>query len=162
MEAFETIFNRDAHFRWKPAAGAGLIAGAITWLLSHGTPWFTSGLVSPTLMGRDLKAPGLVDPVASLVTVLALLLVSIAYGLVIGAIVSRVRALWGVVTGALIGLGLYLLNFAVFHIFLGVNWSDGEWSVIVTHLVFGLVAAGAYKGLAPSRGLPQAPGQQHS
>ena len=147
----DSIVNRSARLDWGAAVLAGLIAGAIAWLLSHGIPWFTSGLVSPTLMGRDLKSPGLVDPYASVMTVLAQLVVAIGYAMIVAPLVTRLRGLWAMALGGVIGLGLYALNFCVFHFFLGVAWSGGELPVIVTHVVFGMIAAGTYKGLAARR-----------
>lgn len=133
---------------------AGVFSGIIVWLLSHGTPWFTSGLVSPTLMGRNLKPPGVVNPSASVVTVLAQLATSICYGLVIAFLVTPFRRLWALVAGGVVGFGLYGLNFLVFHLIQDVTWSTAEWAVIVTHFVFSIVAAGLYKGLAAGRRAP--------
>src|SRR4051812_14660301 len=109
------VVIHNAQFRWGAAIGAGLFTGGILWLLSHGTPWFSSGMVSPTLMGRDLKPPGLVDPSRSVAIVLAQAVVSVAYGLVIGAVAARLRRMWAVMAGGAIGLLLYLLNFGIFH-----------------------------------------------
>jgi hypothetical protein len=147
----DSVVNRSARLDWGAAVLAGLIAGGIAWLLSHGIPWFTSGLVSPTLMGRDLKPPGVVDPYASFMTVLTQLGVAVAYGLIIAPLVTRLRGLWAMALGGVIGAGLYALNFCVFHLLLGVAWSGAELSVIVTHVVFGMIAAGTYKGLAARR-----------
>jgi hypothetical protein len=149
----DSVFNRSARLEWGAAVLAGLIAGVIAWLLSHGIPWFTSGLVSPTLMGRDLKPPGLIDPYRSVITVLAQLVVAIGYSLVIAPLVTRFRGVWAIGAGGLIGLALYGCNFCVFHFLLRVDWSNGELAVVVTHVVFGMLAAGAYKGLAARRAL---------
>ena len=147
----DDIINRDARFDWAAAVWGGLIAGAVVWLLSHGIPWFTSGMVSPTLMGRDLKPPGLVDPFRSAMTILAQAVVSVAYAFVIALLVTRLRGMWAVGLGMLIGVGLYALNFLVFHFLLTVDWTGGELAVLVTHVVFAAMAAGAYKGLAARR-----------
>jgi len=142
------IINRAARFSLKAALSAGLIAGTILWLFSHGTPWFTSGMVSPTLMGRDLKPSGLLDGFPSTVTVLAQLAVAIGYTLVIAAVVTHLRGMWAIGVGGVVGLILYCFNFLVFHLLLTLNWTGTEVPVIVTHVVFGMVAAGLYKGLA--------------
>jgi hypothetical protein len=144
----DDILIPDARVNWGMAVVAGLISGLVVWLLSHGTPWFTSGLVSPTFMGRDLKAPGAVNPAGSLLTVVAHLAISICYALVIAALVSRFRAIWALGVGALVGLALYALNFVVFTLLWNVNWTGGELPVLVTHVVFALAVAGLYKGLA--------------
>ncbi len=53
--------REDASFlnsvRWGPAIQAGLIVGAITFLLSRGIPWVGSGAINPAVMGREI-APG--------------------------------------------------------------------------------------------------------
>ena len=148
----DLILNRDGRFRPGAAMGAGLVGAVLLWLFSHGTPWFTSGMISPTLMGRDLKAPGLVDPAGSTITVLALLIVSLGYAFIVAGSVTRLRGVWALVAGALIGGVLYCLNFAVFHFLRGVDWvSATELPVIVTHVVFCAVVAGLYKGIAARR-----------
>ena len=150
MEANQ-IINRSARFNLTAAISAGLVSGAVLWLFSHGTPWFTSGMVSPTLMGRDLKPAGAVDGFSSTLTVLAQLVVAVGYTLIIAAVVSRLRGMWAAALGGVVGLGLYVLNFLVFHFLLTVDWTGTEVPVIVTHVVFGMVAAGIYKGLAARR-----------
>jgi hypothetical protein len=146
---FDGVINREARVRWTSAALAGLITGAVVWLLSHGVPWFTSGLVSPTLMGRDLKRPGVIDPTTSLTTVLAQILVSVCYACIIAPLITRFRGMWAVGIGALAGLVLYAINFAIFHLLTGADWNAGrEITVMVTHFVYGAIVAGLYKGLA--------------
>lgn len=143
--------NPEARIHWFAAVTASVLAGAIVWLFSHGTPWFTSGMVSPTLMGRDLKAPGLVDPTGSFMTVVAQIVVSICYGLVITPIVYKLRGIFAILAGGVIGLILYALNFLFFHLAYGIGWSHLEPPVILTHVVFTMIAAGLYKGLAARR-----------
>lgn len=149
----DDIVNREARLNWKAAVFAGLIAGGVVWLLSHGIPWFTSGLVSPTMMGRDLKPAGLVNPVRSIITVLAHAGAAVAYAVVIALLAGRLRGLWAVALGALVGLGLYAVNYCVFHFLPAVDWTGSELPVVVTHVVFSMFAAGAYKGLAARRSL---------
>jgi hypothetical protein len=108
-------------------------------------------MVSPTLMGRDLKPSGTADSYAALVTIVAQLLVSLLYACIIAPLVTRFRGMWAIGLGGLIGLGLYGLTFLVFHFLQGLDWSGSELPVLVTHLVFGLVVAGLYKGLAARR-----------
>lgn len=150
------IINPEARLDWGAAVLAGLATAAIAWLLSHGIPWFTSGMVSPTLMGRDLKPPGELDAYRSTMTILAQAVTGVVYALIIALGVTRFRGLWAVGLGTLIGVGLYLVNLAVFKMAKGVDWSGSEWQVVVTHIVFGAVAAGAYKGLAARRSTARA------
>jgi hypothetical protein len=144
----DEIINPQARMDWGAAVLAGVIAGAIDWLLSHGMPWFTSGLIAPNLMGRDLHGLGAFDGYSDAMTILAQFVIGIGYGLIVAPLVTHLRGLWAIATGGLLGLGLYGLNFCVFHFLVGVHWSAAELSVIVAHVVFGLVVAGLYKGLA--------------
>ena len=71
------------------------------------------------------------------------LLVSLVYGLIISRIVATLRRRRAFFTGALV---LYAVNFgAVSTIW---PWLRGaEFSAVVTHILFGLIKAGAYRGL---------------
>jgi hypothetical protein len=75
----------------------------------------------------------------------------VGYALVIALVVTRLRGMWAVALGAAVGLGLYCLNFLVFHFLLTVDHTATEVPVLVTHVVFAAIAAGAYKGLAARR-----------
>jgi hypothetical protein len=155
----DQIINRDARIDWSGAVWAGLIAGGVFWLFSHGTPWFTSGMISPTMLGRDLKPPGLVDAYRSTATALIEFGVAVGYTVVLAMLVTRLRGIWAIGAGGLAGIGLYLVNFAVFRSMLEVNWTGTELPVLVTHVAFCMVAAGIYKGLAARRFLAQAPAE---
>jgi len=73
------------------------------------------------------------------------LAIAIVYGLVIAFGVVRFRKGWGILVGGLIGCVLYLLNFVVIS-GLFPAWRGNEPSVLFTHIVFGLLAAGGYRG----------------
>jgi hypothetical protein len=141
-------------FHLGPALGAGFIAGAILLIVPRGSPWGALTFFSPAIMGRAV--PGHVQ---ILVWVLHLA-VSLVYGLIISRIVATLRRDRAFVMGALAGLVLYAINFGVISAF----WpalKGAEFSVVITHLVFGLISAGAYRGLlkrkrdAPVAGLPE-------
>jgi hypothetical protein len=132
---------------WRAAILAGLIAGGIVWLFSHGLPWFTSGMITPTLMGRHLKPPGLVIGSRSVAIGAAHLVVAVLYTLAIASLISKVRGLWALALGGVLGLILYCLNFAFFRVAQIADWSGTELPILVTHAVFGAVAAGLYKGM---------------
>lgn len=153
---YDQFINPAARFSWKAAVLAGLIGAGIAWLLSHGLPWFTSGMVSPTLLGRDLKPAGLIDPLGSVVTTITLVVVSVLYALIIAPLVTRLRGMWAVAVGGVIGFGLYLLNYAVFRLLMNADLTGTEFPVLVTHVTFGAVVAGLYKGLANRGGAVQA------
>jgi hypothetical protein len=131
------------HFHLGPALGAGFIAGVILLIVPHGSPWSSLTFFSPVIMGRTV--PGSVEIPLVLVSALHLA-VSLVYGLIISRMVATLRRRRAFVTGALAGLVLYAINFGVVSAF----WPSlrgGEFAVVVTHVVFGLITAGAYRGL---------------
>ena len=128
--------------QWGPAVGAGVITGFVLLLVPRGSPWASLTFFSPVVVGRETSLLGLAPEGAWLLH----LLVSLVYGLIISLAVARLRKQRAIFTGGLLGLALYLINFGVVSTF----WPairGNEFSVIFTHLVFGLVAAGAYRGL---------------
>jgi hypothetical protein len=129
-----------SQFHVAPALGAGLIAGAILLVVPRGSPWSSLTFFSPAIMGRAVQGAPLL-----LVSTLHLA-VSLVYGLIISRIVATLRRQRAFVTGALAGLVLYAVNFGVVSAF----WPSSrgaEFSVVVTHVVFGLITAATYRGL---------------
>ena len=146
------------HLQWGPALGAGLIAGAILLVVPRGSPWSSVTFFSPVIMGRRL-APGIEMALASVW--LIHLAVSIVYGLVISRIVSALTQTRAVVIGGLIGLALYLGNLLTVSLW----WPQmrgNEVSVVFTHFVFGLLAAGAYRGLLKRKSTTATPAPSSS
>jgi len=138
--------------RWAMIATVALIAGAFFLLVARGIPWASSGLVSPTLMGREIKPPESVDWLLSFGVSLIHMVVALLYGFIIGPIVHWLRGVPAIFIGGLIGLLLYLLNYAFFN-FAFTLPDQRELPALVTHLAFGMIMAGGYKGVA-RRDLP--------
>jgi hypothetical protein len=126
-----------------PATAAGLIAGAVLLIVPHASPWEGLTTFTPAVLGRVLPASWGVPAVG--VAALHLVL-SVIYGFVISLAVINIHELRAVFMGGLVGLGLYLLNFGIVSAWLP-ELRANEVSVIITHGVFGLIAAGAYRGL---------------
>ena len=78
------------------------------------------------------------------------LALAIVYGLVVCRFVASYRIQRALVTAGLAGLALYILNFAVVS-FIWRAAPRNEVSVVFTHIVFALIAAGAYRGLLRRR-----------
>jgi hypothetical protein len=130
-------------FHLRPALEAGFIAGVILLFVPHGSPWSSLTFFSPVIVGRTV--PGTIQMPLLLVWLLHLA-VSLLYGLIISRMVATLRRRRAFVTGALAGLLLYAVNFGLVTAFW--PWLRGaEFSVVVTHVVFGLITAGAYRGL---------------
>lgn len=143
--------SRRRSVRWTAALAAGVVAGVVLLILPYGLPWVVSGIIDPAIMGRQVYAGEGVGPGQRLLVGLLHMLVAIAYGFVIAPIVHRLRPLLAFVAGALAGAGLYAINYFVFAAFFPSFAGQYEAGTIVAHLVFGALAAGAYKGLAPRR-----------
>lgn len=79
-------------------------------------------------------------------TVVLHLALAIIYGVLISFVVSHIRQMAAVLTGGVAGLVLYLINLGVVTLCFPAMRGN-EVSVFVTHVVFGLIAAGAYRGL---------------
>jgi hypothetical protein len=133
----------DNRLQWGPAVGAGVIAGAILLLVPRGSPWSALTFFSPVIMGRSLP-PG-VELSLPLVWMLHMA-VSIIYSLLITRVVAGLRQQRAILTGSLMGLILYVVNLAIVSIWRR-DFPGNEVSVVFTHVVFGLIAAGAYRGL---------------
>jgi hypothetical protein len=131
------------HFQWLPALGAGFIAGAILLLVPRANPWSAMTVFSPVVMGRTLP-PSVAVPLP--ISVLLHLGISLIYGLVISRVVTSLRLERAVPVGGGSGLVLYLLNFVVVSLFFP-PLRYNEVSAAIAHLAFGLIAAGAYRGL---------------
>jgi hypothetical protein len=126
-----------------PAAIAGLIAGAVMLIVPHASPWEGLTTFTPAVIGRVLPMSWGVPGAGVVALHLAL---SVIYGFIISLVVINIHELRAVFIGGLVGLGLYLINFGIVSAWLPALRGN-EVSVIITHGVFGLIAAGAYRGL---------------
>lgn len=133
----------SGHFQISPAVAAGLIPGVILLILPHATPWEGLTLFTPAIMGRQVPASWGMNAFGVAVIHLAL---SLVYGLIVSLTVINIRELRALWVGGGVGLILYGLNLLVVSLWIPGLRSD-EVPVALTHLVFGLVAAGAYRGL---------------
>jgi hypothetical protein len=135
------------HLQWLPAVNAGLIAGGILLVVPRGNPWSALDFFAPVVMGRIFPESWSVPLIACFVMHLGL---SVLYSLIISRVVVGVTQLRAVITGGIVGLFLYLLNLGAVT-FAAPGLRGNEVSVAFTHLVFGLIAGGAYRGLLRRR-----------
>lgn len=144
MEAYsEEDRTERRRIDFKAALGAGLVVGLLIALFPRGSPWAGLTFFSPTVMGRAMGEPG-GSFMAALLPHLAL---AIGYAIIIGLVIERLRRVKAVIAGAIVGCVLFLINWAVFN-FLVQDGVGRESVVFFTHLAFGLICAGAYKGLS--------------
>jgi len=146
---------RRSH-RWGAAIKASLIAGAIVWLFPSGNPW--TSFASPSaahIMGRTVS----MDPAATQLSLeampahLAHFAVAIVYGLIILAVVYRLRSWRAILAGVISGLVLYGINFAAFRMFAPQFTGPWEFNVALAHVLFAGITAGVIRGFlrAPVR-----------
>jgi len=149
MTRIESIQQQDEaakhSLRFDKAILAGLGVGLIFFFVSRGLPWF-SAEIPDAAMGRPLFS-GVPDSGTFLWALGVHFLLALGYALVIAAAVFRLSPLRAVLTGGLVGLGLYALNFIVFRYGMGYP-SVEELPIIVTHFAFALATAGAYKAFS--------------
>lgn len=132
--------------RWKRAVQVGLGVGAIMFLLTRGIPWVGSGAIDPAVMGREV-APGTeATPLFSMRVIGMHLLVSMLYALIIAPIVHGFRPWTAGAVGAVVGLVLYFINYALAGMMTESAITQREWPAIALHVIFGIVTAEAYKG----------------
>jgi hypothetical protein len=142
---------------WRSAAIAGIAAGVVATLAEIAMWWASSAPLPATLfrdarlaaaivMGRQvLPPPATFDWPVMLVATLVHFALSIAYGLALGFMISRLSARWSLLAGAVFGLCLYAINMYGFTLFF--PWFDTvrDWITAAAHVVFGMVAASVYK-----------------
>jgi hypothetical protein len=146
----------ESHWQGTPAVVAGLIAGVVLLIVPHASPWEGLTSFTPALMGRVVPGSwGL----GIFMTVVLHLALGIIYGVLISFAVSHIRQMAAVLAGGVAGVVLYFLNLGAFTLWFPAMRGN-EVSVFVTHVVFGLIAAGAYRGLlrrkvsAPTESVP--------
>ena|ERR1041385_1522191 len=147
--------KEQGHLQWSAALEAGVIVGVVLLIVPRGSPWSALTFFSPVIMGRALRN------VAEMPLVLIWLIhltISIVYGLIISRIVAGLTRSRAVLTGGITGLALYLLNLLVVS-FAWPHLRGNELSVLFTHIVFGLLAAGVYRGLLKRKVLPASTAQ---
>jgi len=74
------------------------------------------------------------------------LALALIYGVIVSFVILRIHQMAAVLTGGVVGVGLYFLNLGAVSLWFPALRGN-EVSVFVTHVVCGLIAAGAYRGL---------------
>ena len=131
------------NFQWLPALEAGFLAGLVMMIVPRGSPWSALTFFAPVVMGRVIPETA---GIPLIITKAMHLILAISYGFIISAIVMRITQMRAIIVGAIIGFALYFANWAVISAAFPELKGD-ELTVAFTHLVFGGIAAGAYRGL---------------
>jgi hypothetical protein len=136
-----------SHWQGMPAVAAGLIAGVVLLIVPHASPWEGLTSFTPAIMGRVAPAAWNLGMFLVIVLHLALALI---YGLIVSFAVMHIHQMTAVLSGGVAGLILYFLNLGAVSLWFPAMRGN-EVSVFVTHVVCGLIAAGAYRGLLRRR-----------
>ena len=148
--------------RWGTAAWAGLVGGIVfmmmemllVWLAMGQSPWGPPRMIAAMVMGKDvLPPPATFDATIMMVAMAVHLMMSVVYGLILGAIVHRMGKGAALATGALFGLvALYLVNFHVVAPMMFPWFTQAQnWVSVLSHVVFGVVVAAVYTGVRDGR-----------
>jgi len=138
---------------WKAAIESGVIAGSVFLALEMfmvpvfggGSMWGPPRMMAAIVLGSGvLPPPATFDPIIVLVAVGLHLSLSVGYALVFAQVSNHLDRGKALLTGAVGGLLLYLVNFYGFTAIFPWFAMARNWITIFSHIVFGLVAAAAY------------------
>jgi hypothetical protein len=160
METVESVATPsrppERPVQWLTGFKAALGIAAIFWLVTRGIPWAPSGLVSPTVMGREIKHPGALDFNMAILAIGMHFFACMIYAAIMMPLIHRFCYSSAWIIGAGLGVILYLCNLAAFSMVGDGAPYSREFPVLVTHLAFGIVFTGAYKGLVKRRIMAEA------
>lgn len=152
----EPTYRNERPVDWLTGAKVALGVAAVFLLVTRGIPWAPSGLVSPTVMGRELKYPGDINTSINMTAIFLHFAAAMIYAAIMMPLIHRFRYQSAWIVGAVMGIILYVANLALFALIAGGAPYSREFPVFITHLAFGIVFTGAYKGLVKRRiGVPQ-------
>ena len=143
------------HWRSAPLAGiaAGIIATAVQialwWAASEPLPailFRDARLTAAIVMGRQvLPPPATFDWSIMVVATFVHFALSIAYGLTVSLLISRLSTPRSLLAGAAFGLFLYAINMYGFTFVFPWFAAARDWITAATHGIFGMVVAAVYK-----------------
>jgi uncharacterized membrane protein YagU involved in acid resistance len=141
------------HIDWKAATWAGIIAGMVFLVLEMimvpvfggGSPWAPPRMMAAIVLGEGVLPPPATFDAGIIMAAMGLhLVLSVVYAIVFAVAVSRLSLGKALILGGFGGLVLYLVNFYGFTALFPWFAMARNWISIFGHVVFGLVAAGAY------------------
>ncbi|MGQ0816323.1 MAG: hypothetical protein ACT4O1_17990 [Gemmatimonadota bacterium] len=141
------------------AIWAGLISGAVFMVVEMlmvqmflgMSMWGPPRMIAAIVMGKGvLPPPETFDLAIVMVAMLVHFPLSVVFALPLAWIVSRLQLGAATGVGAAYGLALYLVNFYLMTAFFPWFGMARNWVSITAHILFGLIAAVAYKKLQES------------
>jgi len=148
----------DMHtgIRWGAAAWAGLVGGIVfmmmemllVWLAMGQSPWGPPRMIAAMVMGEGVLPPPATFSAPIMMVAMGIhLLLSVLYGLVLGAIVHRMGKGAALATGAVVGLVVYFVNFHLVAPMMFPWFTQAQnWVSVLSHVAFGFVIAAVYIG----------------
>jgi uncharacterized membrane protein YagU involved in acid resistance len=142
---------------WKAVAWAGIIAGSVFLALEMfmvpvfggGSPWGPPRMMAAIALGKGVLPPPATFDFGIVMAAMGLhLMLSVVYAAVFALAVSRLSFGPALALGAIGGMVLYVVNFYGFTALFPWFAMARNWISIVGHVVFGLVAAGAYVAIS--------------
>ncbi len=140
----------------KAGALAGLIAGAVFMMMEMGlvamagdSPWGPPRMIAAIVMGEGVLPPPATFDLMILMAAMAVhFMLSIVIGVVFALVARRFGLVMAVVAGAVVGLGLYVVNFYGFTAIFPWFAMARNMISIVSHIAFGVVLGLSYRMLA--------------
>ncbi len=143
---------------WRAAAIAGIAAGVVylfveliaLWLMGE-SPWGPPRMIAAIVMGRDVLSQAVPGAGAVLAALVVHFVLAILFGLILAGIMAPFSfdSSFGMASlaGALFGVAVYVIDFyGMTRVFPWFAEARGSLSFLA-HMVFGLVAADAYRKL---------------
>jgi hypothetical protein len=153
---------------WTAAVWAGVLAGAISFLLylflvpalvGSGNAWAMMRYIASIPMGPDVLAPPATFDGALMVAALGVhFALAIIMALVIAFVLHRGGMVTGILGGAVFGLIFFAINYYTMTLFFPHLFAMSHWTVVAIHVIFGALAGGIYEllELEPGERLPAA------
>jgi hypothetical protein len=160
MTYTRSVAAEKSGFDWQAALWAGLIAGAVFMMMEMilvataggGSAWGPPRMIAAILMGKGVLPPPATFDLGIFAMAMAIhFALSLIYAVVFAWAVWRWHLSTGmaIAAGAVFGFVIYLVNFyPVASVLFPWFAMARNWISIVSHVVFGIVVAWTYKGLA--------------
>lgn len=154
MSSMDKVVSRDRNL--KAGALAGLIAGAVFMMMEMGlvamagdSPWGPPRMIAAIVMGEGVLPPPATFDLMILMAAMAVhLMLSIVIGVGFALVARRYGMVMAVVAGAVLGLGLYIVNFYGFTAIFPWFAMARNMISIMSHIAFGAVLGLSYRMLA--------------
>ena len=152
-----TYVERGRHPHWMPAGWGGLIAGvvfliaemALVATIGGASPWGPPRMIAAIVLGEGVLPPPATFDFGIVITAMVVhFALSVILGFVLAFLIYRLDLTWALVVGLAFGLAVYLINFYVLTAVFPWFAMARNGITIFAHLLFGLVLAWSYKGLA--------------